>query len=83
MTLFQTNAHIFWDKTKDFYKHKITTFAFGLIFIRNYSSASSELGLEFLDIAGDKMGIISSSDNIRFEVIDQQRFLLAKVKYGI
>lgn len=83
MILFETNAQRFWNNVREHYRNKIGNLEFALIFLSNYGYASAELGLKFLEVVNDKHGIITSGDTIRFQVIDKQKFFLAKIKYAI
>jgi hypothetical protein len=79
--IYETNAGDFWKRTKEFYEPRIgDTWCVGLTYIRNYDHISSELGLEFNN---NIIGRIYPNHTIQFKVIDEHKWFLAKIKYGI
>ena len=78
--IYETIAGEFWRNTKDFYLPRIgDTWCVGITYIRNYDSATAELGLEFNN---NIIGRIFPNHIIQFKVIDEHKFFLAKIKYG-
>lgn len=78
--IYETNAGEFWKRSKEFYIPRTKSQWAGLTYIRNYESSSAELGLEFNN---NIIGRIHPEYTIQFKVIDEYKFFLAKIKYGI
>ena len=78
--IYETNAGEFWSRTKEFYLPRIDSWCVGITYIRNYDTASFELGLEFNN---NIIGRIYPKNTIQFKVIDEHKFFLSKIKYGI
>lgn len=78
--LYETNAGEFWSRTREFYTPRISDSWVGITYMRNYDSATAELGLE---LNNNIIGRIFPNHTIQFKVIDEHKFFLAKIKYGI